>query len=136
MKFRFFFLIAIFSLLYGALGANLYRLQIEKGAYYVSKVKAMEEINTELQLRRGQIFITDRSGTQIPVALNKDYPVIFVAPSEVSDPKIQHLIDNLIATCVDVQGVGIAAPQVYEDYRIFIVASHPNDRYELFPDLP
>jgi len=87
MKFRFFFLIAIFSLLYGALGANLYRLQIEKGAYYVSKVKAMEEINTELQLRRGQIFITDRSGTQIPVALNKDYPVIFVAPSEVSDPK-------------------------------------------------
>lgn len=86
MKLRAILLIALFSLLYGALGANLYRLQIEKGAYYISRVKAMEERNAALRLRRGQIFFTDRSGSQIPMALNKDYPVIFVSPNEVSDP--------------------------------------------------
>jgi len=51
----------------------------------------------------------------------------------VKDIYIQNLIDDLIATVVEVNGVGIAAPQVYEPYQIFIIASHPNLRY---PDAP
>lgn len=53
----------------------------------------------------------------------------------IQDPKIQILIDNLIATAMDVNGVGIAAPQVYESVRIFIVASHPNPRYPHAPHM-
>lgn len=49
---------------------------------------------------------------------------------------IQTLIDNLIATVEDVDGVGIAAPQVYESVRIFIMASHPNARYPTAPHMP
>ncbi|HWP92654.1 MAG TPA: peptide deformylase [Thermodesulfobacteriota bacterium] len=51
----------------------------------------------------------------------------------VKDIYIQNLIDDLIATVVEVNGVGIAAPQVYEPYQIFVIASHPNLRY---PDAP
>lgn len=86
MKARISILLGAFLLLFGALGANLYRLQIEKSSFYVQKVKAMEDRAAALELRRGQIFFTDRSGTQIPVALNKDYPVIFAAPNEMKDP--------------------------------------------------
>lgn len=52
---------------------------------------------------------------------------------DISDPNIQELIDDLIATCSYSQGVGIAAPQVYEPLRIFIVHSYPNPRYPNAP---
>lgn len=86
MKVRISILLGLFLLLYGALGANLYRLQIEKSSFYVAKVKAMEDRAAALELRRGQLFFTDRSGTQIPVALNKNYPVIFASPNEMKNP--------------------------------------------------
>ena len=41
--------------------------------------------------------------------------------------------DDLMATMLDADGVGIAAPQVYESMAVFIVASRPNPRY---PDAP
>lgn len=54
---------------------------------------------------------------------------------DISDPAVQELIDNLITTCKDANGVGIAAPQVYEPLRIFIVHSHPNPRYPKAPKM-
>ncbi len=50
-----------------------------------------------------------------------------------SDQKLQHLIDKLITTVVAKSGVGIAAPQVSQSYRLFIVASRPNLRYPHAP---
>jgi peptide deformylase len=58
------------------------------------------------------------------------------AVENIADPIIQSLIDDMIATVMDVDGVGIAAPQVYQPYRIFILASHPNPRYPSAPDMP
>lgn len=45
----------------------------------------------------------------------------------------QKLIDNMIFTMMDVEGLGIAAPQVYQSKRLFIVGSHPNSRYPNAP---
>lgn len=53
----------------------------------------------------------------------------------ISDTKIQQLIDDLIFTVADVDGVGIAAPQVYQSLRIFIMASKPNARYPHTPHM-
>jgi peptide deformylase len=53
----------------------------------------------------------------------------------VSDERIQQLIDNLIATATASNGVGIAAPQVSESHRLFIVASRPNARYPNAPEM-
>jgi len=50
-----------------------------------------------------------------------------------SDQHLQQLIDELITTVVGENGVGIAAPQVSQSYRLFIVASRPNLRYPHAP---
>ncbi len=53
----------------------------------------------------------------------------------IEDPAIQEFIDNLIQTAIDSNGVGIAAPQVFEPYRIFIINSRPNPRYPEAPEM-
>lgn len=54
---------------------------------------------------------------------------------DVGCDRIQHLIDDLLRTVADANGVGIAAPQVGQSYRLFIVASRPNPRYPNAPDM-
>ena len=41
------------------------------------------------------------------------------------DPSVQALIDDMLVTVADANGVGIAATQVYESLALFIVASRP-----------
>jgi peptide deformylase len=60
------------------------------------------------------------------------HPVLRQRASEVGkiiDAELQTFIDDLIETCIDSNGVGIAAPQVYISDRIFIIYSRPNVRY-------
>jgi peptide deformylase len=60
------------------------------------------------------------------------HPVLRQRASEVenlNDAELQTFIDDLIETCVDSSGVGIAAPQVYRSDRVFIIYSRPNTRY-------
>lgn len=52
-----------------------------------------------------------------------------------SNPVVQALIEDMLATVADVNGVGIAAPQVFESLQLFIVASHPSPRYPHAPAL-
>ena len=52
---------------------------------------------------------------------------------QVKSDNIQKLIDDLLTTVSDANGVGIAAPQVAVGYRVFIVASRPNLRYPNAP---
>lgn len=54
-------------------------------------------------------------------------------PIEQIDDRLQRLIKNLIWTAQQTNGVGIAAPQVGEAKRLFIVASYPNLRYPHAP---
>ena len=57
------------------------------------------------------------------------------AIEKVTEPKILQLIDDLITTAKSNNGVGIAAPQVSESYRLFIVASRPTIRYPRAPKM-
>jgi len=56
--------------------------------------------------------------------------------AKTSDPHIIELIDRLISTAIANKGVGIAAPQINQPYRVFIIASHPSDRYPHAPTMP
>lgn len=51
-------------------------------------------------------------------------PVPFPLPDDVRE-----LIDDMLATMREADGVGIAAPQVHQSLAIFIVAPRPNPRY-------
>ena len=53
----------------------------------------------------------------------------------IKDKNLTPLIDSLIATAVNANGVGIAAPQVSQSYRLFIIASRPSDRYPHAPTM-
>jgi peptide deformylase len=64
------------------------------------------------------------------------HPVLRAPANPVALPvsdAIRALVDDMGETLRDANGVGIAAPQVYESVTIFIVASRPNPRY---PDAP
>jgi len=54
---------------------------------------------------------------------------------KVESKEIQLLIDNLLLTCNNANGMGIAAPQVYQSKRIFIISSQPNERYPYAPNM-
>ena len=43
-----------------------------------------------------------------------------LTPAEVRGPAIQELIDDMIDTMHEYNGVGLAAPQVHEDLRVFV----------------
>lgn len=65
-------------------------------------------------------------------------PVLRERASQVEnleDEEVQNFIDDLIATAIEANGVGIAAPQVYEPRRIFIISSRPNVRYPNAPEM-
>lgn len=47
--------------------------------------------------------------------------------------EIQELIDNMTATVQEANGVGLAAPQIGKNLRIFIIDSRPNERYPNAP---
>ena len=65
-----------------------------------------------------------------PILRLKAQPV-----SQITDDRLSELIDSLIATVINANGVGIAAPQVSQSYRLFIVASRPSDRYPYAPNM-
>jgi peptide deformylase len=53
--------------------------------------------------------------------------------AEFGTPALQNLIEEMLATLKEAQGVGLAAPQVGSPLQVIIVASRPNPRY---PDAP
>ncbi|WP_421655904.1 peptide deformylase [Leptothermofonsia sp. ETS-13] len=63
-----------------------------------------------------------------PILQQRSHPVM-----DVRGDRIQKLITDLILTVRNANGVGIAAPQVAQTDRLFIVASRPTPRY---PDAP
>ena len=52
-----------------------------------------------------------------PVLRKKMKPV---PPAEIGSQSIQNLIDNMTQTMIEYNGVGLAAPQVHEDLRLFV----------------
>ncbi len=55
---------------------------------------------------------------------------------ELHDPDISRLIDDMIATMRDHEGIGLAAPQVFVTKRILIVELRPSPRTPGTPSLP
>ena len=54
----------------------------------------------------------------------------------ISSDKVQQLIDDMIDTCREYSGAGLAAPQVHVSMRVLIMEIHQNPRYPDAPDLP
>ncbi|MEM8638782.1 MAG: peptide deformylase [Cyanobacteria bacterium P01_G01_bin.54] len=59
-----------------------------------------------------------------------------VETSEIKSPRIQTLIDDLIATMRDYDGAGLAAPQVHVSLRMVVFEVTNNPRYPEMPEIP
>ena len=63
-----------------------------------------------------------RMGHPVLVAVAESVP-----PEELAGDRVQRLIDDMVDTMRDEQGVGLAAPQVHESLRIFVMEPGPPD---------
>ena len=52
---------------------------------------------------------------------------------DTSNETTQSFVQQLLSFVEDVKGMGIAAPQVNHAIRLFIMSSHPNERYPYAP---
>ena len=59
-----------------------------------------------------------------------------VAPDAIGTPAVQRLIDDMIETMHEYDGVGIAAPQVHESLQIAIIEVADNPRYPQASAIP
>ncbi len=53
-----------------------------------------------------------------------------IPPAQMQTPQTQHLIDDMIETMIDYEGIGLAAPQVFESRRLIVLgdpAADPQD---------
>ncbi|MYA95901.1 MAG: peptide deformylase [Nitrospinae bacterium] len=54
-----------------------------------------------------------------------------IAPEGLGSPELAALIDDLIETMQEYAGVGLAAPQVHEGLRLFVMQTDPDDEATL-----
>jgi len=55
--------------------------------------------------------------------------------TDVRSANIQKIIENLFSCLSNSNGVGLAAPQIFESVCIIVVASRPSERYPLAPQM-
>jgi peptide deformylase len=58
-----------------------------------------------------------------------------LAVEDIGSPSFQQKLDQLLNFVLEKGGMGIAAPQVGISERVFILSSHPNQRYPYAPDV-
>ena len=54
-----------------------------------------------------------------------------IAPEELGSPELAAFVDDLIETMQEYAGVGLAAPQVHEGLRLFVMQTDPDDEATL-----
>ncbi len=59
-----------------------------------------------------------------------------VTHAECEDPVFQTFLDDMIETMRELDGVGLAAPQVFKSKQVIVIGADANPRYPDGPDLP
>jgi cell division protein FtsI/penicillin-binding protein 2 len=117
MAYRFTLLITCLVAAYALLAFHLYQLQFTKGGYYLAKAQMQIVAAQGANGTRGAIYFTDKDGSALPAALEKQFPVIYAVPTAINDA------DEAANTMADVLGMPVSTLE-----KIF---SKPNDEYEL-----
>lgn len=55
-----------------------------------------------------------------PILRTKAHPI---EPKRITSPEVQRLIDDMFDTMREYSGIGLAAPQVHEDLRLFVAGT-------------
>lgn len=76
---------------------RLYYLQVEAFSLYSSAAEKQHTISQFLQARRGEIYLIDDTDTGLyPLAVNREYPLAYIAPNRVRDSDaVVSLLENV-----------------------------------------
>ena len=55
-----------------------------------------------------------------------------IPPEHISSPAVQQLIQNMLDTVLEYDGVGLAAPQVHESVRLVLLCLDPEEGFEVW----
>ncbi len=70
---------------YSTLALHMYTLQIQKGSFYSARAASQASLQNSASGIRGGIYFTDKNNNKVPVATNREFPVIFAVPKEIAD---------------------------------------------------
>jgi cell division protein FtsI/penicillin-binding protein 2 len=100
-----------------AVSSRLFFLQVNKGEYFLAQAESQHQFSKVLSARRGEIFAQNKFGEFLPLAVNKDFDVVFAVPKEIKNP------EELAAR--------LSAVLKIDQSEIFAKISKPDDPYEL-----
>lgn len=100
-----------------AISSRLFFLQVNKGEYFLAQAESQHQFSKVLSARRGEIFAQNKFGEFFPLAINKDFDVVFVVPKEIKNP------EDL--------AVRLSAILKINQSEILAKISKPDDPYEL-----
>jgi len=83
MGVRFILVVAFFAALYGWLGFRFYNIQIRQGDFFAAQA-ASQMLGRSLEPIRGDIVMTDRDGSPVPLAITKNHPFIYASPEQMA----------------------------------------------------
>lgn len=102
----------------------LYRLQIQQGATYASKAASQQAFGADFVPERGNIFIRDKEGRSIPLATNREYPLIFASPRDMVEDEDDQQGDAAESAGLVAELLGLPADELLERF------SKTDDSYE------
>lgn len=115
-NYRLYFLIFFIFFLVSGIAARLFSLQILNHNFYKALAQDQHQFFEKLVPSRGRIFLQDKSAMLYPLAINKDYLMVYAVPREIQNPKE-------VAECLS----DILQMQKEE---LFNILNQPDDPYE------
>lgn len=114
---RLYFLAFILLVSLSGVITRLFSLQVLSHSRYEDLAKNQHQLFEKLFPKRGSVFLKDKSDNLYPLAINKDYPVVYAVPTEIED-------------------ANLAAERLAESLKIpkeklFELLDKPDDPYEL-----
>ncbi|MDO8516221.1 MAG: penicillin-binding protein 2 [bacterium] len=86
MGYRLPLLIGALTLGYSALLFQLYDVQVAHREEYIARAESQYALSGAFT--RGAIYFTDKNGTQLSVAVNKDFPTVYANSREIEHPRL------------------------------------------------
>ncbi|MDP1629047.1 MAG: penicillin-binding protein 2, partial [bacterium] len=112
------YILAIFVLLGGAaVSSRLFFLQVSRHEWYFAQAREQHQFSKIISPQRGEIYAQNKFGEIFPLAVNKNFDLVFAVPKEIKEPS--HLAQKL------------AAILNISESEILVKISKPDDPYEL-----
>jgi cell division protein FtsI/penicillin-binding protein 2 len=114
---RIYALTVLIFLIFGVIVVRLYCLQVLAYETYADIAQGQHQVFKELMPNRGNIFLKDGNNGKYPLAINRDYPMVYAIPREIADrEKVSYALSSILG-----MDEGLVREKI----------SNPNDVFEI-----